>query len=434
MPPPGCERPSGGKRTRFASPDGCRGEPERGHPLNASQPPLIVHVVYRFAVGGLENGVVNLINRLPPGSWRHAIVSLTDVDEEFATRIVRDDVRQIALRKPAGHAWRLYPRIASILRELAPAIVHTRNLAALEAVVPAWASGVPVRVHGEHGRDVHDLDGTSRRYQWVRRAFRPFVSKYVALSPDLERYLCERVGVPASKVTQIYNGVDTTRFMPASGGRRPIEGSPFRDARHWLVGTVGRMEAVKDQANLARAFVRALRLHPAARDRMRLVLVGDGSERSRVEAILDEGDARDLAWFAGERADVVPMLQGLDCFVLPSLAEGVSNTILEAMACGVPVVATRVGANGELVEAGVTGSLVPAADSDALAGAIVAYFADPALAGRHGAAARLRATGRFSLERMVERYDTFYAGLMARRGASSGTGRLDSGRKHPNHG
>ena len=402
--------------------------------MSGSQPPLIVHVVYRFAVGGLENGVVNLINRLPTRSWRHAILSLTDVDEEFASRIARDDVRRIALRKPAGHAWRLYPRIASILRELRPAIVHTRNLAALEAVVPAWAAGVPVRVHGEHGRDVHDLDGTSRRYQWVRRAFRPFVTTYVALSPDLEQYLCERVGIPPSKVEQIYNGVDTVRFAPAPGGRRPIDGCPFREARHWLVGTVGRMEAVKDQANLARAFVRALRLHPAARDRMRLVLVGDGSERPRIEAILDEADARDLAWFAGERADVVPLLQGLDCFVLPSLAEGVSNTILEAMACGLPVAATRVGANGELVEAGVTGSLVPAADSDALAGAIVAYFADPALAGRHGAAARLRAVGRFSLERMVERYDALYAGLLARRSAPARASGPGPGRNRPNHG
>lgn len=402
--------------------------------MSVSPPPLIVHVVYRFAVGGLENGVVNLINRLPARSWRHAILSLTEIDEGFASRIVRDDVPQIALRKHPGHLWRRYPGIAAIMRELRPAIVHTRNLAALEAVVPAWAARVPVRVHGEHGRDVHDLDGSSRRYQWVRRAFRPFVTAYVALSPDLEHYLCERVGVPPAKVVQIYNGVDTARFAPARSGRRPIEGCPFQGSGDWLVGTVGRMEAVKDQTNLARAFVRALRLHPGGRQRMRLVLVGDGSLRPRVEAILDEAGARELAWFAGERSDVVPLLQGLDCFVLPSLAEGVSNTILEAMACGLPVVATRVGANGELVEGGVTGSLVPAADSDALAGAIVAYFADAALAARHGAAARLRAVGRFSLERMVERYDALYAGLLARRGMPAGGGAPGAGHRHPNHG
>lgn len=402
--------------------------------MTTSAAPLIVHVVYRFAVGGLENGVVNLINRLPVRSWRHAILSLTDVDESFASRIVRDDVPRIALHKPAGHAWRHYPAIMAILRELRPAIVHTRNLAALEAVVPAWAGGVPARLHGEHGRDVHDLDGSSRRYQWIRRAFRPFVTKYVALSPDLQRYLVERVGIPPAKVEQIYNGVDTARFSPPPGGRRSIEGCPFQGPGYWLVGTVGRMEAVKDPANLARAFVQAVRVHPLARQRMRLVFVGDGSLRPRVDAILADAGVRDLAWFAGERRDVVPLLQGLDCFVLPSLAEGVSNTILEAMACGLPVVATQVGANGELVDDGVTGSLAPPADSDALARALVAYFADAARAARHGAHARLRAVNRFSLERMIECYDEVYKGLLAPRGTPAGARARDAGHKHVNHG
>lgn len=402
--------------------------------MNASQAPLIVHVVYRFAVGGLENGVVNLINRLPARSWRHAILSLTDIDEAFASRIARDDVQCIPLHKRAGHAWRLYPRIASIMRELRPAIVHTRNLAALEAVVPAWAGGVPARLHGEHGRDMHDLDGSIRRYQWVRRAFRPFVTRYVALSPDLERYLVDRVGVPPTKVEQIYNGVDTVRFAPAPGRRRPIDGCPFQDARHWLVGSVGRMETVKDPTNLARAFALAVRQHPVARQRMRLVVVGEGSLRPQVERVLAEAGVGELAWFAGERTDVVPLLQGLDCFVLPSLAEGVSNTILEAMACGLPVVATGVGANGELVDDGVTGSLAPPADSNALARAIVAYFEDAARAARHGAHARLRVVSRFSLERMVERYDEVYRGLLAPRGTPADTDARLTGHKHMNHG
>jgi len=377
--------------------------------------PLVVHVVYRFAVGGLENGVVNLINRLPAPSWRHAVLSLTEIDPDFAARITRSDVQCIALDKGPGHAHRLYPRIYRLLRELRPAIVHTRNLAALEATVPAWAAGVPVRIHGEHGRDVDDLDGTRTRYQWLRRAFRPFVTRYVALSPDLERYLVDRVGIPAARVEQIYNGVDTARFQPVAGGRATIADCPFQKSEHWLVGTVGRMETVKDQTNLARAFVRALRLHPDARQRLRLVLVGDGTLRPQVEAILDEGGARELAWFAGERGDVMPLLQGLDCFVLPSLAEGVSNTILEAMACGLPVIATRVGANGELVEDGLTGHLVPAADSEGLAHAIVAYFADPATARRHGRAGRQLVLQRFSLERMVDRYHRLYTNLLPQR-------------------
>src|SRR6185503_11448954 len=124
----------------------------------------------------------NLINRLPAQSWRHAIVSLTDIDPAFAARISRDDVRCVALNKGPGHGLRLYPRITALLREFKPAIVHTRNLAALEVALPAWFAGVPARVHGEHGRDVGDLDGSSVRYQRVRRVFRPFVTRYIAVS------------------------------------------------------------------------------------------------------------------------------------------------------------------------------------------------------------------------------------------------------------
>ena len=384
--------------------------------MNLLPAPLIVHVVYRFDVGGLENGVVNLINRLPPQSWRHAVLSLTEIDAGFASRVTRQGVRFIALHKGAGHAFPLYPRLFRLFRELRPAIVHTRNIAALEASVPAWAAAVPVRVHGEHGRDVDDLDGSSAKYQWVRRAFSPFVTRYVALSPDLGTYLREQVGLAANRIEQIYNGVDTTRFRPPLAGRAVIEGCPFNDADHWLVGTVGRMESVKDPINLARAFVRAAQLDREARRRMRLVLVGDGRLRPKVEAFLSETGMRDLAWLAGERADVTGLLQGLDCFVLPSLAEGVSNTILEAMATGLPVVATDVGANGELVEDGVTGRLVPAADSDALAHAMIDYFRDPSMARRHGRAGRQVAERSFSLERMVEEYHRLYGALVPRRG------------------
>lgn len=387
--------------------------------INAANAPLIVHVVFRLAVGGLENGVVNLVNRLPRSSWRHTILSLTDIDVGFASRIDREDVELVALHKRPGHALPLYPRLFALWREWKPAIVHTRNLAALETVVPAWLAGVPARIHGEHGRDVGDLDGSRVRYQRVRRAFRPFVTGYVAVSPDLERYLRERVGVRASRVQQIYNGVDTGRFRPAPDTRRDSGGCPFHGPEHWLVGTVGRMEAVKDQANLAHAFVAALRIRPAARQRMRLIFVGDGQLKAEVEAILTDAGMRELAWFAGEQSDVVPLLQCLDCFALPSLAEGVSNTILEAMACGLPIVATRVGANGELVAEGVTGRLVPAADSAALAREMLAYFDDPALAARHGHAARLRAEREFSLERMVDRYHRFYTSVLTPRTAAT---------------
>jgi len=377
------------------------------------EPRLIAHVVFRFGVGGLENGIVNLINHLPRERWRHAIISLTDVSHEFAQRIVHRDVVYLALDKRPGHLVREYPALLRELRALRPAIVHTRNLAALEAVLPAWAAGIPARIHGEHGWDIQDPAGRRRRYRLVRRLYRPFVHRYVALSRHLADYLEQQVGVPGASIAQIYNGVDTGRFRPADGPRGPIPGSPFRSADHWVVGSVGRLETIKDPLNLVRAFIRARTLHPLAAQRLRLVVAGDGALRPEAESMLAQAGAREFAWFAGERGDVPQLMRGFDCFVLPSFAEGVSNTILEAMATRLPVVATRVGGNGELIESGMTGTLVPAANPEALAGAIVAYFDDRATAHRHAKAAQRVAATRFSLATMVAAYDRVYERSLA---------------------
>jgi glycosyltransferase involved in cell wall biosynthesis len=185
------------------------------------------------------------------------------------------------------------------------------------------------------------------------------------------------------------------------------------------VGSVGRLQAVKDPANLARAFVLALASQPEAARRMRRVLVGDGPAREEVRAILHQAGVEQLAWFAGERDDVPELLARLDCFVLPSQSEGISNTLLEAMAAGRCIIATRVGGNPELVEHGLSGTLVPARDPAALAAAILSYFRAPALAARHAAAARARAAAEFSLERMVGRYEQLYLQLLAARHAGT---------------
>ena len=201
--------------------------------------PLLAHVVFRFGVGGLENGIVNLVNHLSRERWRHAIVSLTDVSREFTERIDRSDVQYVALDKRPGHLVRDYPRLLRLFKSLRPAVVHTRNLAALEAVVPAWAAGVPVRIHGEHGWDIQDPEGRRRRYRLVRRLYRPFVNRYIALSHHLADYLEHQVQVPERAIAQIYNGVDTERFHPAAGGRESIAGCPFQDGNQWVIGTVG---------------------------------------------------------------------------------------------------------------------------------------------------------------------------------------------------
>jgi sugar transferase (PEP-CTERM/EpsH1 system associated) len=371
--------------------------------------PLVMHIVYRFDTGGLENGVVNLINHLPAADFRHAVVALTEVTD-FRHRVRHADVQYVSLHKPPGHGVRLYPHLFGLMRRVRPAIVHTRNLAALEAVAPAWAAGVPVRLHGEHGRDVVDLDGTNRRHQWARRMYRPFVTHYVALSAELADSLTKRCGVPPQRVTQLCNGVDTTRFCPATSahGADALVGCPFDPKRHWIVGTVGRMQAVKDQPTLVRAFLRAIELMPSLRERVRLVMVGEGPLRAQCQSMLDQAGAKDLAWLPGERADVPEVMRAMHAFVLPSLAEGISNTILEAMASGLPVLATAVGGNCELVDEGRTGHLVAPTDVRSIAHFLAAWAHEPSHPAVFGRAGRMRAESRFSLQTMVDGYRDLY--------------------------
>lgn len=373
--------------------------------------PLIAHIVFRFDYGGLENGVVNVVNGLSADRFRHAVVALTESGPAFRRRL-GGDVPVYALGKRPGKDPAAYWRLFRLLRKLRPAAVHTRNIGTLDCVAVALLAGVPVRIHGEHGWDVFDPDGTKRKYRLLRRTLGRFVHVFVTVSEDLRRWLTEVVGIPARKVHRICNGVDTARFHPA----RADEPSPLppeiftRDSV--VVGSVTRMSAIKDPLNLVEAFLR-LRADPACAGRpLRLLMVGDGELRDDALARLERAGAADAAWLPGSRDDVPALLRAMDVFVLGSLREGISNTILEAMASGLPVIATATGGNGELIESGETGALVPPGDSAALADAIAVYAADEDLRRAHGRRARERAATEFSIAAMVENYRRLYAAAL----------------------
>jgi sugar transferase (PEP-CTERM/EpsH1 system associated) len=364
--------------------------------------PLVVHIINRFAIGGLENGLINLINHMPEDRYQHVIVCLANMTD-YSRRITRRDVPVIALHRREGHDFGVHWRLLKLLIRLRPAIVHTRNLTALEFQAVAALAGVRGRIHGEHGRDMYDLDGMNRKYNLIRKMIRPFVQRYTAVSVDLAQWLVDTVGIKPDRVTQIYNGVDIQKFRPRKGMREAFGPPGFVTSNSFVVGTVGRMEPVKDQITLVRAFIQLVQTSFEARQRLRLVMVGEGSLRIPARELLRKAQVEDIAWFPGERNDVPELMRAMDLFVLPSLREGISNTILEAMATGLPVVATRVGGNPELVDRS-TGELVPHSDPVSMAGAIDSYFRKPEKALKHGTEGRYRVETKFSIEAMVEDY------------------------------
>lgn len=385
---------------------------------SAAHPPLVVHIIHRLMMGGMENGLVNLINHMPAERYRHAIICLKD-SSDFSKRIRRDDVRIYCLNRKEGQDFGMFVRLYKLLRELKPDIVHTRNLATVECQVPAFLAGIRRRVHGEHGWDSNDPSGISRKYRWLRRLLQPLIPLYIPLSRQLQRYLEDKVGVPPGKIRRIINGVDTLKFYPAQNAKSAISGCPFEDRENLLlVGTLGRMQGVKDQTNLAKAFVELLRIRPQAKAFARLVMVGEGPLRQASLDILQAAGVLDLAWLPGERDDNAEILRGLDIFVLPSLAEGISNSILEAMATGLPVVATAVGGNPDLVLDGETGRLAPPASPEKLAEALSEYLDGRERIGEHGAAGLRRVLAEFSMDTMVARYQAVYDELL---GSCAGT-------------
>lgn len=375
-----------------------------------STPPLIVHVIHRLDYGGLENGLVNLINHMPEQRYRHAIVCLAGYGD-FRSRIRRGAVEVYSLDKRPGKDPAAYVRLWRLLRRLRPAIVHSRNLGTVDAQWVAAAAGTKQRVHGEHGWDASDPQGRNRRHLRIRRLCRPAVQRYVAVSKDLARWLESAVHVDPARIEQIYNGVDTSRFVPEGDLPADLPWPTTGPARPVVFGTVARLDPVKNQTELLTAFAAARRRSSTAD--LRLIIVGDGPLRGELETRTRDLGIAAAVWFTGARDDVPALLRATDVFILPSLNEGISNTILEAMATGRPVIASRVGGNPELLDGGKYGMLYEGG-AEELAAAMSIYASDPAQRQAHGAAARARAEQTFSLPAMVRGYLRLYDGLTER--------------------
>ena len=378
--------------------------------MNEDVRPLILHVIHRLFMGGMENGLINLVNRLPESRFRHAIACIEDYSD-FQLRLRRRDVDVYAFHRSRVGLWNVRYGIFRLCRRLRPAVVHTRNLSGLDALLPAHLAGVPQCIHGEHGWEVSDLHGTSRKLALLRRMHSPLVDRYVTVSRDLERYLTSRVGIAPSRISHIYNGVDTERFAPEAKKPAGVLPEGFVDAGCVVIGTVGRVEPVKDHATLVRAFGELVRGHPDLAPRVRLAIVGSGSLLEELRALVKELGLEAFAWVPGAVEDVPTVLRTFDVFVLPSLAEGVSNTILEAMATGVPILATAVGGNVEVVGDEKVGRLFPPGDVGALTRLLVGCVNNPQPWESLGREARRVAIDRFSLSTMVGEYQAIYNAL-----------------------
>jgi sugar transferase (PEP-CTERM/EpsH1 system associated) len=311
-------------------------------------------------------------------------------------------------RAPDSPAF-LLPQFTRLFLRERPDIVHSRNWATIEAIFAARLAHVGAVVHSEHGRDLRTIGPQP----WRRRFFRRFsyarATRVFCVSEELREYYSRQLGLKSTFLDVIPNGVDVAQFCPNAQARVEKRARLGARANSIVVGTVGRLDPIKDHATLVSATGMALDQNAD----LRLVIVGGGEQRIALERLLvGNPDLARLTTLVGEAQDVADWLNAFDIFVLPSLSEGMSNTLLEAMAVGVAPIATEVGGNPEIVEPGHSGMLARPGDAQGLCRFIVQLASSYELRCEMGRNARARVVKRFSLERMLKRYEAMYCELV----------------------
>jgi sugar transferase (PEP-CTERM/EpsH1 system associated) len=337
---------------------------------------------------------------MPEHAYRHVIISLTE-SSDLEERIKRDDVEVICLNKQAGNDIKVHFKIWLLLRKLAPEIIHTYNIATLEYNIVAFLAGVKKRIHAEHGRDIYDLDGSNKKYQYLRRLINPFVTKWIPVSKELYDWLIATVGLPRAKVRLIYNGIDLNLYRSKQHHLN----------KQFVVGTVGRMAKVKDQLSIIKAAEKLLTDYPDLKNTLKFIVVGSGELYQALYEYIASNNMEESIELLGARNDVALILQDFDVFILTSLAEGIPLTILEAMATALPIIATEVGGNPELIDNDINGFLIKPKDIDNIACKIKYYLDHPESVVQHGINSREKVENNFSLQVMTEKYLQLYRGL-----------------------
>jgi glycosyltransferase involved in cell wall biosynthesis/serine acetyltransferase len=368
----------------------------------------ILHLVNSFAVGGSESQAVELACRQKANGFQVIVGSLS-LEGPLRARLNQSGVEVVEFN-PKGSFFRprgIYQvlRLTSFVLGHRFDVVQTHDLySTLLGVPSSWLARAPVILSCR--RDLAHwwwyTPGHRRLLRWVQN----LSTLVIANSQAVRNFLIQEDGFDPKRIGVVRNAVDFERFADVSSARGEL--FPHLRPEDKLIAVVANMNVeTKGHMDLIRAAVEVCQDYPETR----FLLIGDGPERPRIESMARQLKVSQNILFLGKRNDVPKILTCCDLFTLPSWAEGLSNSVLEAMAAGLPIVATRVGGTPEIISDGVNGLLVPPKDSGALAEAIVKLLSDRTLARALARSAQERARAEFGFERLLADLDRLYSEL-----------------------
>jgi sugar transferase (PEP-CTERM/EpsH1 system associated) len=375
-----------------------------------SMPIRIMHIVDSLAVGGLQNGLANLIDRMDMTRFEHVVCAMRPIDEANAQRFSPGRARVMGLSMEESASRFQVGALARRIRAVEPDIVHTRNWGTSEGLLAARQVGACTRIHSEHGIDWD----TTTKEPWRRILFRrlafQLADRVVSVSYQLRDLHARRTGFPARKITVIHNGVDSRRFFPDVSVRARVRRELGLGEDEFCIGCVGNLIPVKDHITLLKAVDGLAKCGLP----WRLLIAGDGPEFSKLtEFVNSHSGWKDRVTFLGRSSSVPELLNAMDVYVSSSLTEGISNSVLEAMATGLPVVVTATGGNPEVVVDGESGLLFPVGDCLRLADHLRSLEAQRELRIGLGQQALRRVRDEFSIDSMVGNYTRIYENYLA---------------------
>jgi sugar transferase (PEP-CTERM/EpsH1 system associated) len=365
----------------------------------------VLYLITELSMGGAQRALLHLLCGLNRERFAPTVACLYNGDGVIAHEIQTMDIPVFDARMCGKADLKAFNRLYQHVRSVHPTILHSSLFHAnLPGRITGRCTGVPIIISSERTMAM-ESEWRYRLNRWTIS----MVDRVVAVSKEVGEFCVSNIRLPAQKVVVIHNGVEIPTLPLDAREQARLELGLSQDAL--VCGAVSRLDPVKGIKDLLLAFSQVGTAFAAY-----LVIIGEGSERQHLEQVAQEIGVMDRVIWAGYRANVPSLLTAFDIFVQPSLHEGLPNTVLEAMAAGIPVVATRVGGTPELVVNGKTGMLVPKSDPDSLADVITLLLESPEARESMGRAGRQRVQQHFSVEKMVQKTEQLYEELLMEKG------------------